>query len=278
MLNSPALSEVFAQNQSKTGTGTYLLPQAFPEGAPTHPAYPSGHATYVGAAATVLKAIFDESWALPLSSLKVPNADGTALITYTPSSGTTLTVGGELNNLASNIAIGRDWGGVHYRSDALEGIRLGEMVARRVLSDRQRLYNQAVRGTFSGFSFPARLDGGIELLSQPWYLAGSNGADEAYQSIDPNILQGKTLLRITYDLHGLSALTGDASAIIFDQGDWRYISLSNYGRNGLNGQQVVEILLSDFPSLNLNTTVGTLHTRFWYSSNFTVDILSIVVY
>ncbi len=40
---------------------SYLLPQAYPEGAPTHPAYGAGHATGSGALATMLKAFFDES-------------------------------------------------------------------------------------------------------------------------------------------------------------------------------------------------------------------------
>jgi hypothetical protein len=40
---------------------SFLLPQAFPEGSPLHPAYGSGHATVAGACVTVLKAWFDES-------------------------------------------------------------------------------------------------------------------------------------------------------------------------------------------------------------------------
>jgi hypothetical protein len=35
-------------------------PQAFPEAAPLHPAYPSGHATVAGACSVVLKSLFDE--------------------------------------------------------------------------------------------------------------------------------------------------------------------------------------------------------------------------
>lgn len=50
ILDSDAVARVFAQNN------TYLLPQAFPEGSPTHPSYPAGHATIAGACATVLKA------------------------------------------------------------------------------------------------------------------------------------------------------------------------------------------------------------------------------
>jgi murein DD-endopeptidase MepM/ murein hydrolase activator NlpD/lipopolysaccharide export system protein LptA len=118
----------------------------------------------------------------------------------------------------------------------------------------------------------------IELLPQPWHLSANNGADELYQSIGANVLQGKDTLRVTYDLHGLTALPGDASAIIFDQSGWRYISLSDYGQNGLDGIQTVDIPLSDFPGLDLNTSVGLLHTRFWYSTIFDVDIISIVAY
>jgi hypothetical protein len=120
--------------------------------------------------------------------------------------------------------------------------------------------------------------GGTELLSQPWHLEGNNGAAEAYQEIDSGILQGKDTIRITYDLNGLNVLGGDASAIIFDQSGWQYISLSDYGQNGLDGSQYVDVPLSDFPGLDPNAPVGTLHARFWYSDDFAVDITSIVAY
>lgn len=119
---------------------------------------------------------------------------------------------------------------------------------------------------------------GTELLTQPWLLSGSNGAAELYQSIPSNALQGKTTLRITYNLRGLNALGNDASAIIFDQNGWQYISLSNYGQNGLNGVQTVDIPLSHFSVLDLSQPVGTLHTRFWHGSTYAVDITSIMVY
>jgi hypothetical protein len=136
--------------------------------------------------------------------------------------------------------------------------------------------------------------GGIELLSEPWHLEAENGDAQTYQELDPNTLQGKTLLSITYNLHGLNVREGerkDESAIIFDQPNWFVISLANYGENGLDGQQMVFIPLSDFvglsdvPSgidggapLNLNAPIGTLHTRFWRAEHFVVDITSICVY
>jgi hypothetical protein len=44
--------------RSKSQTGSWWLPQAYPEGSPTHPAYPAAHAVNAGACATVLKAFF----------------------------------------------------------------------------------------------------------------------------------------------------------------------------------------------------------------------------
>lgn len=119
----------------------------------------------------------------------------------------------------------------------------------------------------------------VELLPSPWNLTGNNGASELYQSCDPGILAGKTTVRITYNLHGLQALGGDASAIIIDQNGWHYISLSDYGQNGLDGSQTVDIPLSAFSGLDLTQPIdGTIHTRFWYGSQFTVDITSIIIF
>ena len=49
-------------NQSlPNGEDTALLPMAFAEGSPMHPAYGAGHATVAGACVTILKAFFDTS-------------------------------------------------------------------------------------------------------------------------------------------------------------------------------------------------------------------------
>lgn len=129
--------------------GTYLLPMAFPEGSPLHPSFGSGHATVAGACVTILKAWFDESWLIPNPVVASP--DGTDLLPYV---GPPLTLGGELNKLASNVAIGRNIAGVHYRSDAIEAMKLGEAVAITILMDQRALYNEP----FSGFTF-TRFDG-----------------------------------------------------------------------------------------------------------------------
>lgn len=143
LLNSKAISEVFTRN------GTYLLPVAFPEGCPTHPAYPAGHACLVGAGATLMKAFFKEDFVIP--NPVVASTDGLTLVQY---SGPPLTIGGELNKLASNIALGRDTAGLHWRSDGSEGLKLGEAAAIGILQDFRRTYHE----DFSGFSL-TRFDG-----------------------------------------------------------------------------------------------------------------------
>jgi hypothetical protein len=142
-LDSPALARVHDQ------TGSYLLPMAFPEGSPTHPSYTAGHATVAGACVTILKALFDESFVIP--NPVVPTADGLALEPYT---GPDLTVRGELNKLASNVATGRNVAGVHWRSDALESLRAGETLAISILRDQRACYNEK----FNGFTF-TKFDG-----------------------------------------------------------------------------------------------------------------------
>ncbi|MDQ1470052.1 MAG: hypothetical protein QOJ99_1532 [Bryobacterales bacterium] len=135
ILNSRALTEVFRKQ------GTYLLPIAFPEGSPTHPAYGSGHATVAGACSTILKAFFDESWVLP--NPVEASDDGLSLLPY---QGSPLTVGGELNKLAANVAHGRNMAGVHWRTDATEGMRLGEEIALSYLREEHASFNEDFKG------------------------------------------------------------------------------------------------------------------------------------
>src|SRR5215204_3361764 len=59
VLNSEALDRVYKEK------GSYLLTQAYAEGCPMHPAYPSGHAIIAGACTTVLKAFFEEDFIFP---------------------------------------------------------------------------------------------------------------------------------------------------------------------------------------------------------------------
>ena len=53
-----------------------------------------------------------------------------------------LTVEGELNKLAANISIGRDWAGVHYYTDYIESIRMGEKIAIGLLEEQKLTYRE----------------------------------------------------------------------------------------------------------------------------------------
>ena len=147
---------VFASKASQalvTGFNhNYYLPLAFTAGSPPHPAYCAGHATVAGACVTVLKAWLDEKTPLgafvtaaaPRSSFSdAPATDSPVVISHVDASGelapytagdaSEMTVEGELNKLASNVAMGRSMGGVHWRSHNTRSLRLGEQLAAEVL-------------------------------------------------------------------------------------------------------------------------------------------------
>lgn len=149
ILNSQALAQNFSAH------GAYVLPLSYPEGSPTHPAYPSGHASIAGACTAILKAFFNEDYILPFPV--VANDDGTALLPYT---GPALTIRGEVDKLGWNCGMGRNWSGIHWRSDLEDGMRLGEDAAIRLLHDQLDLYNE----TFTGFQF-TRFDGTVVTIS-----------------------------------------------------------------------------------------------------------------
>jgi hypothetical protein len=126
--------------------GSSLLPQAYPEGSPTHPSFGAGHNTVAGACVTVLKAFFDESF--PIPHTLVPDGSGTGLVDL---GNTGLTVGGELNKVASNVAQGRNFASVHWRSEGLSSLILGEQVAINVLKDNKATYAQNGSFVFTDF-------------------------------------------------------------------------------------------------------------------------------
>ncbi|MDP9070572.1 MAG: vanadium-dependent haloperoxidase [Actinomycetota bacterium] len=86
--------------------GRRLVPTPSP-GTPRHPAYPSGHSTYAGAASEILSYFFPD---------------------YTE----------EFDRLADNAGLARLWAGIHYRSDHVEGQKLGRCVARMVIEQLER--------------------------------------------------------------------------------------------------------------------------------------------
>ncbi|NEP02209.1 MAG: vanadium-dependent haloperoxidase [Symploca sp. SIO2E9] len=143
---------------SEIANSTYLLPMAFPEGSPMHPAYGAGHATVAGACVTILKAFFDTSTVLVRDSknneykFKPMEANDQLVAFRTCQDGHSLmaqeimdisgalTLEGELNKLAANISIGRNMAGVHYFSDYYDSIRMGEQIAIGILEEQALTY------------------------------------------------------------------------------------------------------------------------------------------
>lgn len=127
--------------------GSHVLTQAYPEGAPLHPAYPGGHSTVSAACSTVLKAVFNEDYVIqdPVQ----PTADGEELEPY---EGEELTIRSELNKLASNVNYGgRQFAGVHFRSDHDAGMALGQELAIQYLEDAAMRFHDEL--DFGGWTF-----------------------------------------------------------------------------------------------------------------------------
>ena len=152
VLNSQAVAASFAKY------GTYFLSQAFPEGSPAHPAYPTGHGTVAGACITALKFFYDGNFVVP--DPQVSSADGTTLTPYTGSDAGQLTVNGELHKIAHNVSFGHGiHAGIHWRSDTDTSIQLGEAVALSVLQDHAHTYNEKFTVTLT------KVDGSTATIS-----------------------------------------------------------------------------------------------------------------
>jgi hypothetical protein len=63
-------------------------------------------------------------------------------VPYTGPDASQMTVGGELNKLAGNIAIFRNAAGVHWRTDYSESLLLGEAIAIGLLQEQSLGFNE----------------------------------------------------------------------------------------------------------------------------------------
>ena len=130
VLNSKAAERIFIKH------GTYLLPQAYSEGCPLHPSYGQGHAAIAGACVTVLKAFFATDNVMFYDPVEA-SPDGSSLVPYKGPEVWQMSVTNELHKLAGNMGMGRNFAGIHWRSDYDQALLLGETVAISVLRDQR---------------------------------------------------------------------------------------------------------------------------------------------
>jgi hypothetical protein len=150
------LTDIRKHNEEQNGAAlknSWLLPMAFPEGSPMHPAYGAGHATVAGACVTLLKAFFAMK-SKDGTPVYLVEPGGSALV---PDCGTKpedptidllaveiekgLTLEGELNKLMWNISNGRNIAGVHYYTDYIESALLGEAITIGILREQMLAYH-----------------------------------------------------------------------------------------------------------------------------------------
>ncbi|MDJ0629558.1 MAG: hypothetical protein QNJ44_14970 [Rhodobacter sp.] len=133
----------------------FLLPMAFVEGSPMHPAFGAGHATVAGACVTILKAFFEGN----AKYSDVIKGGGTHyaadkadnLVASHRKDGNDATVSEELDKLAANISIGRNIAGVHYYSDYYDSLRMGERIAVSILEEQMHTYHEPVSLSLTSF-------------------------------------------------------------------------------------------------------------------------------
>ncbi len=159
----------------KFGDCNLLLPMAFPEGSPMHPAYGAGHATVAGGCVTMLKAffeMFEDCDSFKERELRVDAggkycATGKPVVYEADNNGDALkdvganlkkseniealTIQGELDKLAANISIGRNMAGVHYYSDYYDSLRMGERIAVGILMEQAPTYVDYMEMTFKSY-------------------------------------------------------------------------------------------------------------------------------
>lgn len=183
------LDWVNQHNLARNGAGTaapmtdesnFLLPMAFIEGSPMHPAYGAGHATVAGACVTILKAFFEVERAF---SGSIAGGD----VVYTADAADNLVAGApqtatlseELDKLAANISIGRNMAGVHYYSDYYDSLRMGERIAISVLREQMLTYHEPVRlslRSFDGDRIVLCTNGGATAASVETRVYNASGA------------------------------------------------------------------------------------------------------
>jgi len=183
VFETEAAQAILNQRHERGEADAYFLPMAFTAGSPTHPAHGAGHATVAGACVTVLKAWYQEDDLIapmirasshPQTRAKLdvlqPKKTVGDLPAYAGGDEGAMTVGGELNKIASNVAMGRSMGGVHWRTDNTRSLRLGEQVATMMLVRHIADYSETpVSMTYTNFDrHEVRIDKtGVRVTGDP---------------------------------------------------------------------------------------------------------------
>ena len=193
---NPVLQAVQQSNADFGFAQSFTLSQCYREGCPPHPSVPSAHSVVAGACAAILKCFFDGSvkWfnvpGLQQSTLNTkvfplpPTGDSSFIpvVEATPDGSTLqyyannandaslMTVGDEINKLAFNMMMARDFAGVHYRSDFEFGCKVGEDLAINYMGD---LLSSWVMNNANG-SVPqvqfTKFDGTVATITPTVYL------------------------------------------------------------------------------------------------------------
>ncbi|WGW02409.1 phosphatase PAP2 family protein [Tropicibacter oceani] len=87
--------------------------------------------------------------AVPFATAVVPDPDSE--YTKLKPISETLTIQHELDKLAANISIGRNFAGVHFYTDYYESLRMGERLAVSILQEQMLTYREPVSMRFTSF-------------------------------------------------------------------------------------------------------------------------------
>ncbi|HSX36114.1 MAG TPA: hypothetical protein VLH84_04245 [Patescibacteria group bacterium] len=204
---------------------------------------------------------------------------GTTYTAYTSSDGITWSiVVGSTRTISSIRATG-----------ALEGLAVTSHntgAANTAVFDHVQPLTTATSATFDNFkngisswsqgSGPVSLGtaGGVSFLR---FSPASNSSSESNRGVNAADLANYNSISVTINLNGATILGNDASALYLSQGgSWKYISLSNYVQQGLNGWQTVTIPLTAFSGFNKTQSFSSLGFRFWVNNASTIDVTNIV--
>lgn len=105
------------------------------------------------------------------------------------------------------------------------------------------------------------------------FTPGSGSSSESNRNVDTAALANYNSLMVSINLHGATLMDGDASALYLNQGSsWKFIALSAYVQQGLDGWQTVTIPLSAFNGFDKTRSFYTLGFRFWVNDASTIDV------